>query len=75
MVKLNHIQSAPSHHEYDSAKRTLRDRIDSPGTRENPRIDMRSILFQRRYANGSSLDRLSPINHYLVKIEVAVIAR
>jgi Protein of unknown function (DUF2281) len=25
MVKLNHIQSAPSHHEYDPAKRTLRD--------------------------------------------------
>jgi hypothetical protein len=31
MVKLNHIQSAPSHHEYD--------RIDSPGTRENPRTN------------------------------------
>jgi hypothetical protein len=27
MVKLNHIQSAPSHHEYDPARRTLRDRI------------------------------------------------
>jgi hypothetical protein len=25
MVKLNHIQSAPSHHEYDPARRTLRD--------------------------------------------------
>jgi hypothetical protein len=39
MVKLNHIQSAPSHHEYDPAQRTLRDRIDSPGTRENPRTN------------------------------------
>jgi hypothetical protein len=27
MVKLNHIQSAPSHHEYDSAKRTLHESI------------------------------------------------
>jgi hypothetical protein len=25
MVKLDHIQSAPSHHEYDPARRTLRD--------------------------------------------------
>jgi hypothetical protein len=39
------------------------------------RIDMRLILFQRRYANGSSLDRLSSIKYYLVKIEVAVIAQ
>jgi hypothetical protein len=31
MVKLNIIQSALSHHEYD--------RIDSPGTRENPRTN------------------------------------
>jgi DNA (cytosine-5)-methyltransferase 1 len=31
VVKLNHIQSAPSHHEYD--------RIDSPGTRKNPRTN------------------------------------
>jgi hypothetical protein len=39
MVKLNHIPSAPSHHEYDPAKRTFRDRIDSQGTRENPRTN------------------------------------
>jgi hypothetical protein len=31
MVKLNHIQSAPSHHEYD--------RIDCSRTRENPRTN------------------------------------
>jgi hypothetical protein len=38
MVKLNYVQSAPSH-EYDSAKRTLRERIDSLGTRKNPRTN------------------------------------
>ncbi len=27
MVKLNYVQAAPSHHEYDPAKRTLRIKV------------------------------------------------
>jgi hypothetical protein len=39
------------------------------------RIEMRSILFQRRYANGFSLDQLSSISYCFVRIQAAVIAQ
>ena len=43
MVKLNHIQSVLPHHEYDSARRTLRDRdttslFDRPITETDKRL-------------------------------------